>query len=319
MSGNMKDHLWLIGSGPMAIDYIKVLNALEISFQVISRGVDSSKKCELSTGAKVVHGGVENHVRNCENFPSAAIVAVGVEQLASVTKILLQNGVKKILVEKPGGLNQSDINSVFEETKKQNAEVYVAYNRRFYSSTQKAQKIISDDGGVTSYNFEFTEWSHKIADIKKAPGVKEVWLLANSTHVIDLVFFLGGKPKDISCYVSGGLSWHPSGSIFSGAGISENGALFSYQANWEAPGRWGVEVLTKKHRLIFRTMEKLQIQNIGEIAINEAELDDDLDRKFKPGLFQEVKAFMGGDYTNLVRIEDQLENLKYYQLINGSK
>ncbi len=315
MSGNMKDHLWLIGSGPMAIDYINVLNALGISFQVISRGIDSSKKCELSTGAKVVHGGVENHVRNCENFPSAAIVAVGVEQLACVTKILLQSGVKKILVEKPGGLNQSDINSVFEETKKQNAAVYVAYNRRFYASTQKAQKIISDDGGVTSFNFEFTEWSHKIADIKKAPGVKEIWLLANSTHVIDLAFFLGGKPKEISCFVAGGLIWHPSGSIFSGAGISENGALFSYQANWEAPGRWGVEVLTKKHRLIFRPMEKLQIQNIGEIAINEVAIDDDLDREFKPGLFCQVKAFMDGNIANFVTIEEQRENLNFYHRI----
>ena len=312
MSGNMKDHLWVIGSGPMAIDYINVLNVLGIRFQVISRSVESSKKCEFKTGAKVIHGGVENHVRNCENIPSSAIIAVGVEQLASVTKILLKSGVKKLLVEKPGGLDQSEISAVFEETKNQNADVYVAYNRRFYASTLKSQEIINNDGGVSSYNFEFTEWSHQIADIEKAPGVKENWLLANSSHVIDLAFFLGGKPKEMSCYVAGGLNWHPSGSIFAGAGISENGALFSYQANWEAPGRWGIEILTRKHRLIFRPMEKLQIQNIGEIAINEAELDDDLDMKFKPGLFREVKAFMDGDCTNLVKIEDQLENMKYY-------
>jgi len=314
---NITNQVWVIGAGPMTIDYIKVLDALKVSYQVVGRGINSAKNCESKTGAKVVTGGLESHVCDCKDFPSAAIVAVGVEQLANVTKMLLQKGVKRILVEKPGGLNADEIRSVAEETKKKNAEVYVAYNRRFYASTLRAQEIINEDGGVRSFHFEFTEWSHEIVKIKKAPEVKGNWLLANSSHVIDLAFFLGGKPKEISCYVGGVLDWHPSGSIFTGAGISEKGALFSYQADWGAPGRWSVEVLTKKHRLIFKPLEKLQVQKIGEVAINEVAIDDDLDRKFKPGLFRQVKAFTEGDLSNIIRIEDQLENLKYYQLIGG--
>ncbi|MCX5831439.1 MAG: gfo/Idh/MocA family oxidoreductase [Deltaproteobacteria bacterium] len=315
MSDNIINHMWVIGSGPMTIDYIKVLDALKVSYQVIGRGIDSAKDCESKTGVKVVTGGLESHISDCKDFPSSAIVAVGVEQLANVAKVLLQNGVKKILIEKPGGLNEDEIRSVHEKTKKRNAEVYVAYNRRFYTSTLKAQEIIREDGGVRSFNFEFTEWSHEIVNIKKAPGVKENWLLANSSHVIDLAFFLGGKPKEISCYVGGALDWHPSGSIFTGAGISEKDALFSYQADWGAPGRWSVEVLTKKHRLIFKPLEKLQIQNIGEVAINEVAIDDDLDRTFKPGLFRQVKAFMDGDLLNLLKIEEHLVMLKYYLIL----
>lgn len=311
--------MWVIGSGPMTIDYIKVLDALKVRYQVIGRGIDSAKDCESKTGVKVFTGGLEYHVRDCKDFPSAAIVAVGVEQLANVTKMLLQNGVKRILVEKPGGLNADEIRSLAEETKKRNGEVYVAYNRRFYASTLKAREIISEDGGVRSFHFEFTEWSHKIVKIKKASGVKENWLLANSSHVIDLAFFLGGKPKEISCYVGGELDWHLSGSIFTGAGISEKDALFSYQADWGAPGRWSVEVLTKKHRLIFKPLEKLHVQKIGEIAICEVAIDDDLDRAFKPGLFCQVKSFIEGDLSDLLRIEDQLENLIYYNLINETK
>jgi len=317
VSDNIKNHIWVIGSGPMTIDYVKVLDTLKVSYEIIGRGIDSAKKCEEKTGVKVVTGGLESHVRDCKYFPSTAVVAVGVAQLASVTKILLQNGIKKILVEKPGGLNEDEIRTVSEEARKRNTEIYVAYNRRFYTSTLKAQDIIREDGGVRSFHFEFTEWSHEIVKVKKAPGVKENWLLANSSHVIDLAFFLGGKPKEISCYHGGTLDWHPSGSIFTGAGISEKGALFSYQADWGAPGRWCVEILTRKHRLIFKPLEKLQVQNIGEVVINEVAIDDDLDRTFKPGLFRQVKAFISGDLSDLIKIEDQANDLKYYKLIRG--
>lgn len=315
----MKKNTWLIGAGPMAIDYIKVLNALNVPYEVIGRGVDSAQECKSITGAKVVIGGVESYLCDCERLPSSAIVAVGVEELANVTKTLLQKGIKKILVEKPGGLNSEEVDSVLIETKKQNAKVYIAYNRRFYSSTRKAQEIIDDDGGVISYNFEFTEWSHQIVNIDKAPGIKDNWLLANSSHVIDLAFFLGGKPKEISCYKTGGLDWHPSGSIFAGAGTTENGALFSYHANWEAPGRWGVEVLTKKHRLIFRPLEKLHIQKIGSVAIEEVLIADEIDINFKPGLYMQVKTFIEGKTYDMIGIQEQLDNIVYYKMITNGR
>ncbi len=153
----------------------------------------------------------------------------------------------------------------------------------------------------------------------KEEGVKEQWLLHNSTHVMDLAFYLGGRPKEISCYTAGSLNWHPSGSIYSGAGITENGALFSYQANWESPGRWGVEVLTKKHRLILRPLERLHIQNIGSVAVEEVSLEDELDKKFKPGLYLQVQAFVEGKTSNLPDIQGQSINLHYYQMIGGKK
>jgi predicted dehydrogenase len=311
MSDNIDNHVWVIGAGPMTTDYIKVLKAFGISHQVIGRGIDSAKTCEEKTGVKVVTGGLGNYLSKCEDIPSTAIVAVGVEQLANITKMLLQNGVKKILIEKPGSLNREEIRSVYEETKNRNAQVYIAYNRRFYASTLKAREIICEDGGVRSFHFEFTEWSHEIVKVKKAPGVKEKWLLANSSHVIDLAFFLGGKPMEISCYVGGELDWHPSGAIFTGAGISESGSLFSYQADWEAPGRWSIEVLTRKHRLIFRPLEELKVQNIGFVQIANVEIDNRLDKEFKPGLNKQVEAFLTNS-SGLKTLKEQLEDFEVY-------
>ena len=107
--------------------------------------------------------------------------------------------------------------------------------------------------------------------------------------------------------------------MFAGAGISQNGALFSYHANWEAPGRWVVEILTKKHRLIFRPLEKLQIQRIGSITAEEFLIDTRLDVNFKPGLFLQVEHFLMQKKGVLLRIQEQLKNLEYYKKINFGK
>lgn len=292
----MVGRICIIGSGGMAVEYVKVLQALDLEFTIIGRGENSAKACQEATGCEVVTGGLMRYLASMPALPTHAIVAVGVEKLHETTLQLLEYGVQNILVEKPAGLNKQEIESVCITTKEKKARVYVAYNRRFYASVLKAQNIIAEDGGVTSFNFEFTEWAHEIEKLPKAKGVKEHWFLGNSTHVADLAFYLGGKPKEISTFTSGVLDWHPAASVFSGAGVSENGALFSYQANWETAGRWCVEMLTKKHRLIFRPMEKLQIQKKGSVAIEFVECDYKLDEQFKPGLFLQTKKFI--DYSD---------------------
>jgi predicted dehydrogenase len=313
----MNKNVWLIGSGGMAVDYVKVLRALELEFAIIGRGEQSAKACREATGCEVFTGGLLDHLSTKPSVPSHAIVAVGVEKLQEATLQLLDYGVRNILVEKPAGLNKQEIEKLNQRAKEKSARVFVAYNRRFYASVLKAQEILADDGGVTSFNFEFTEWAHQIERISKAEGVKENWFLANSTHVVDLAFYLGGKPREICTFTAGGLEWHPAASVFSGAGTSEGGALFSYQANWESAGRWSVEVLTKKQRLILRPMEKLQIQKRGSVAVEFAECEYKLDEEFKPGLFLQTRQFIGNEAKGLCDIGYQLDMMEKYNQIAG--
>jgi predicted dehydrogenase len=298
----------------MAIDYVKVLEALNVTFLVIGRGEASANTFYEKTGRAVQSGGVKLALQN-KSIPKWAIVATGVEQLAETTKELIDAGVKHILLEKPGGFYE-DLESLSILANSAGSQVFVAYNRRYYAATAKAKEFIVEDGGVTSFNFEFTEWAHTITPLEKGKGVKEQWLLGNSSHVIDLAFYLGGKPKEMCSFVSGALNWHPSGSIFSGAGRSENGALFSYQANWAAPGRWSVEILTSRHRLIFRPMEKLQIQRIGSVSIEEVNIDYSIDNEFKPGLYLQVEAFLNQKGNILPDIKTQLASSLIYKTIN---
>lgn len=313
----LKNRTWLIGAGGMAIDYIKVLQALGEGFTLIGRGEQSAKSCHDATGCEVVVGGVLGYLARKPTICTHAIVAVGAERLHETTMQLLDYGVRNILVEKPAGLNKKEIENIYLLAKETGAKVCVAYNRRFFASVLKAKEIIDEDGGVSSFNFEFTEWSHVIEKLRKAEGVKEKWFLGNSTHVVDLAFYLGGEPKDICSFTAGTLPWHPAASIFAGAGISGNGALFNYQANWESAGRWSVEVLTKNRRLILRPLEKLQIQKKGSVATEFAECDYALDEAFKPGLFVQTKNFLNNTDGGMCGIEYHFGMIGTYNKIAG--
>ena len=120
-------------------------------------------------------------------------------------------GCQSLLLEKPGALTHSELQLLQITAQEKGAKVWIAYNRRFYASVQKLRQLVAADGGITSAVFEFTEWSHRLKDLQKAPGVKEHWLLANSTHVIDLAFHLIGLPAEGQWqgWHGGSICWHP--------------------------------------------------------------------------------------------------------------
>ena len=310
----IKKHIWLLGTGLMSSEYAKVLIDLNCEFVAIGRGEENCKIFEQKFNKSTISGGLELFLKSNPKLPSAVIVSVGVESLAQTCHLLLDYGVKKILLEKPGVGYANEIEDVASKCLECEAEIYLAYNRRFYSSVLKAKEIIEQDGGVTSFNFEFTEWSHVISKLKKHKAEHNNWFLGNSTHVIDTAFFMAGEPKNISAFYKGSLDWHPSSSIFAGAGDTVNGALFSYQANWESPGRFVIEVLTKKHRLIFKPLETLQIQKIGSVAVDPVEINDELDRNYKPGLFLQTKSFLESKNDSFISIEGQKRMIREFYL-----
>ncbi len=309
---------WLIGAGNMSQAYIKVLDELQNDYIVIGRGEESAIKCREFTTKPVVSGGLDTFLKDQPSLPSHAIVSVSSDELSHTTTALLNYGVKNILVEKPAGFTIESIKALNTLAIEKSANVLLAYNRRFYASVYKAKEMIEADGGILSGNFEFTEWSHVIENLDKTEAAFHSWLVGNSTHVIDLAFHLMGKPKEICSFTSGSLSWHPSSSMFAGAGVTEKGALFNYHANWESAGRWSVEVLTKNHKFIFRPMEKLSIIKKGTVKEEEVtDIDYSFDDAFKPGIYKEVETFIHGDYSMHCSIADQAEMIEvYYKIAN---
>lgn len=312
--------IWIVGTGLMGVEYAKVLKALHVEFTAIGRGEKSALTFEEQTGVKPIQGGLTKFLATKPALPSGVIVAVGIEALTDTCIELLNYGVKNILQEKPGIGWISEIGRLNDAVHKSGANVVLAYNRRFYSSVLAAEKIIAEDGGVSSFNFEFTEWSHTIESLPKTEVEHQTWFMGNSSHVIDTAFFLGGAPKELCAFHSGAgdLKWHPSGSKYAGAGVADNGALFSYQGNWTAPGRWVIEILTPKHRLYFKPMETLQIQDIGRVAVEPVEIDNKLDTEFKPGFYLQTKAFVEGDMNRFCTVAQQKAHIEsYYKKMSG--
>lgn len=311
--------IWLIGTGIMAKEYAKILNALNKPFITIGRGEQNAILFENEFKTIVHKGGILNFLKTSPKLPSKVIVAVGIEALSETTKLLLDYGVLEILLEKPGIGYPKEIIELNKKISNQ-AKVVLAYNRRFYSSVRKARELIDEDGGVQSFFFEFTEWSHAIKDLIKHPAEHKNWFLGNSTHVIDTAFYLCGKPKEISTYYNGSLDWHPSSSNFAGSGVTNKNALFSYIANWQAPGRWAIEIMTSKHRFILKPMEKLFIQEIGSVQVAPVDLgEEQIDIEFKPGLYLQTVEFLNGNYQDFCDVKEQFEMMIIYLKMSGYK
>lgn len=317
MSNNLSKKIILVGAGNMAFEYSKVISALNHNCTVFGRGINSAQAFREKTNLEVHLSSIRNYFTSEILIPEYAIVAVSIDQLASITKELIDIKIPKILVEKPGGLTFEEISDLNSYAATSESKVFVAYNRRFYSSVIEAKKIIECDGGVLSFNFEFTEWGHVIEKYNFSKQILDNWFLANSTHVIDLAFYLGGQPTELNSYTAGSLNWHAKASRFCGSGVTENGALFSYSANWDAPGRWVLDILTKNNRLLFKPLEKLQIQKKGSVLVEELLIDDSLDKSFKPGLFLQTENFLN-DVKKLVSLNDQNKSCSiYYEILNS--
>jgi predicted dehydrogenase len=303
----------------MATEHARVLKALDADFMVIGRGEANAKALEEKVDAPVLAGGLEQVLDNTDFVPRKVIVAVNSCYTSGVAIRLIKYGVKQIFLEKPGFAEVSELDVLNAVAKQYDAKVYIAYNRRFYASVLAAEKIIDEDGGLQSVHFEFTEWTKSVMTKERPKVTLDNWLYSNSTHVLDLAFFLAGFPSQMSSYTGGSISWHTP-AIFTGAGVTEKGVLFSYCANWDAPGRWGVELLTSKHRLYLKPMESLQIQALNSVKVEPYEIDDHLDKEFKPGFYLETKAFLEGDTARLCTLEQQWHHVnEVYKKIDGRK
>ncbi|MBP2531512.1 putative dehydrogenase [Rhizobium sp. PvP099] len=243
--------------------------------------------------------------------PDAAIVALPVDKLAAAATSLAATGIKRILLEKPGCLTATEMEGVVEAAERSGSLVVIAYNRRFFASVIEARRRIAAADRILSVSFEFCEDADRVAALPTASHIKENWVLANSSHVIDLAFHLCGEPSRWSQETTGSLDWHSRGADFRGLGETELGARFSYFADWRGPGRWGIEIVLPNERLILRPMEKLAVMPRGSFEALPVEIDDTLDREFKAGLYLQLMGFLDTDIdANLPTAQQKLLSIR---------
>jgi predicted dehydrogenase len=315
-----KQKVLLIGAGFMAGEYLKVLNILDCSVTVVSRSEGKINLLKKDFPDYSYYSeGIDDYLNKVNELPEFVINTVNIISLKDVSLVLLKAGVKNLLIEKPGDLFLDGLKELKNYAEDLSSNVYIAYNRRFYSSINELKKQVKIDEGITSCHFEFTEWVHKIDTSIYDKETLRRWIVSNSSHVIDTVFHLIGFPQKLNSIVGGfnEINWHQSGSVFTGSGISEKNIPFSYNTDWSSAGRWSIEIFTKKRRFYLKPMEKLFEQKKGSIIINEILLDDQLDLTFKPGLMLQTQAFVNSNFIDLVSIDEQIKSISIYEEIGG--
>jgi len=310
-----KNNVLVIGAGRIAKDYVAVLLHLGKNPVVVGRSVVGAKRFQDETGVPAISGGIKEWVRNAPLIPSHAIIAVDANQLARVTQDVLTAGCRNILVEKPGALTRSDLRTVALLAKRMRARVFIAYNRRVLSSVIEARRCIEKEGGPTSFYFEFNErvnQKNSIAQLGIPKSVQTKWFIANTTHVIDLAFYICGKPLLLQGFAVAGPKWSPHPTLYSGAGITHKNVPFAYYANWEVAGPWKIEIGTKFRKYILNPLESLCIEESS--GRNHIISSSKADTQFRAGFLLQTREFLTKVHS-LPTIDEQLEVFRWYEAI----
>lgn len=304
----------------MAAFHAEVLAALGHPFTVVANSAERAAPLAERHGAGLSIGGLSQALLTLPR-PDAAIVVLPVDRLAEAGLALIRAGVPRVLLEKPGALDAAGLAPLQDAVQDSGSAVFIAYNRRFMASVREARRRIRAAGQVLSFSFEFCEDSDRITALPTADAIKKCWLLANSSHVIDLAFHLCGRPMEWSYLTSGSLDWHHAAADFRGMGVTQSAARFSYFADWRGPGRWGIEIVLPTERLVLRPIEALSVIPRGSFTAKLVELDDRLDRSWKPGLYAQSEGFLAAvPDPDLVTLDEQIAMIRdvYMPMANYS-
>lgn len=284
----------VIGYGFMGKEYVKSLRALGFGkIRVYSRSVEPLEELRDVDGVEAIAGGLAIMERPAQTG-ELGIIATPYALLVPAAQKLTALGFRRLLIEKPVSLQSSEIKLLVDEMELRGVEAFCAFNRTAYPAFYEVGARVKREGGITSCNYEFTEMIKP--DWPERFPAEELtrWGIANSMHVISMVHGLIGLPENWQAFRAGAgsVSWHPSGSVFVGAGVSERHIPFSYHADWGSTGRWAVEVHTRESSYRLCPLETVQCRTepLGdwvEIPLGKS------DANIKPGILEQVAALTG--------------------------
>jgi predicted dehydrogenase len=294
-----------IGAGNMTSNHMKSFSSFS-EFEICgiySRTKD--KAYDLST--KFSNCIVCDSIEDLYNITKPDLVVISVPELS--TKSVCLEAFKygwKILIEKPVGYNLQEAKEIFEYSLKTESTVYVAFNRRHYSSTLNLIKELNINNEPRLIHIYDQEGPIAAKKSNQPDLVLKNWMFANSIHLIDFLQFLGrGKIVEIKNI----LPWNDENTNFFMSKISyESGDIAIYESIWDSPAPWAIVINTKSKRYELRPIEKLFIQNEGSRLQIEIDQNKD-DIEYKPGLIKQsenVLKMLKGDSHDLPNLKDAL-------------
>ena len=289
-------NLAYIGTGKISEFHIPAFRKVGFNISSISSRKNSKN---ISSFAKKFH--IKNIVYDwndlLNNTNEYDAIMIAVDQKVTVKILEKMIGSKKpILVEKPVSLSSNKIGNLLT---KKHKNIFVAYNRRHYFSTEFAKKFINSKPHVCA-NFFFPVMNHRS-------------LYQNGCHEIDLMnYFFKDKQLKYHIPIYFGKKLSGFTSIFK----TKRGDIVNVISNWGAPSNFRIELIYKDEKVEMSPIEKayfykgLKIIGRGKNngtkkyvpkLINESKKEI-FEKALKPGFYKQANLFYNfvkyGKYDN---------------------
>jgi predicted dehydrogenase len=278
----------VIGAGNIAEKHLEVLNAfsdVELA-SICSRGHPRIDALADKFGIREKFTDYRKMLDTIS--PDVVFVLVSAMHIVPVAAECLKRRLPTLL-EKPPGLSAHETESLAAIARETNCPNMVGLNRRFYSVIQRAREEILKAGPLVSVLVEGPE---RLAEVKAVgihpPEIIDGLLFANSIHCIDLLRYFGGDVQHISATSS---QWDEEQKNSFGALLKfQGGAMGHYIAHWMSPASWSVTLYGMGRRVSLNPLEKALLIDSDR---SETLLPvDDVDMKFKPGLYGQNRFFL---------------------------
>ena len=303
-----------VGAGYMANEHLRAFKDIE---EIELAGIFSrtkEKALELQTEFGISH--VYDSIDEMYEKTEADMVIVTVTELSmnEISKQCFKHA-WKVLLEKPAGYYYDDAADICNAAQVSGNDVFVAMNRRFYSSVSLAKIGLEEGSGPRFIKIQDQQDQKFCREYGFPEPVIENYMYANSIHQIDMIRHFGRG--EVSA-VNNVTSWDANNPGVVIAHIEfESGDLGLYEGIWNGPGPWSAAISTAEKRWELRPVESVTVQNYGER--NQTSLDLDVcDTNFKPGIRKMAEhclfALQQKKHT-LTTIEDSLKSMKLVKQI----
>ena len=279
--------LALVGYGRIAPKHLEVYRALGCD---IVACCDSSKaarkRAAEEAGIPRTYAAIPEMIER--EKPDGIVCCVSFDQTYNAGKVTFPLGVPTLL-EKPPGTSVTETLELTRLAERHRTPVMVGLNRRHYSVLRRA---IEDAGGsekITAVSVGWSEDVRAFLDRGFTIGQVSKMVFGNSLHGLNLLTFLAGAVPEPHVAVSS--LGDPCRWMMSLHGVSERGALATFNSTWDSPGPWSVTFCRPGRRYAFAPLETCVVSEAGTRATRTIE-PDACDRQFKPGFHRQGRTFL---------------------------
>ena len=280
--------LLVVGCGNIAKEHLKVFckfRQFNISW-VYSRNYSNTKKFAKNYKELIAIENLNCFLKNHYKIIDGVLVLVSPDQINKVALNISKFNIP-LFIEKPVGLNLSEILYLKNILNKKKIKNMVGFNRRFYSSVNYIKKNNRSFGKLCGFKIECNERYWTLKNKIKKKTLKN-WIYANSSHIFDIMNYLFGNPIEIKKILYKGKN------IFIEKFVSilkfNKNIIGSFNFFSTSPGGWNINIYFEKITVVFEGLEKCHLID-RKFKKKEIQLSNN-DKIFKPGFYLQAKFFL---------------------------